>query len=41
MLELLIAILISLGLTIKDGSTAEQLKAENPDAYKKATEIMD
>ena len=41
MIELLIAILIALGCDISSGKTADQLKAENPEAYDKAFIIMD
>jgi hypothetical protein len=41
MIDLLIAILIALGCDISSGKTADQLKAENPEAYDKAFIIMD
>ncbi len=41
MIDLLIAILIALGCNISSGKTADQLKAENPEAYDKALVIMD
>jgi hypothetical protein len=41
MIDLLIAILIALGCDISSGKTADQLKAESPEAYDKAFIIMD
>ena len=41
MIDLLIAILIALGCDISSGKTADQLKAENPEAYDKAFIITD
>jgi hypothetical protein len=41
MIDLLIAILIALGCNISSGKTADQLKAESPEAYDKALIIMD
>ena len=39
MIDLLIAILIALGCS-PTGKTADELKAENPAAYERATEIQ-
>ncbi|MFM7766257.1 MAG: hypothetical protein ACKOGP_10645 [Bacteroidota bacterium] len=41
MIDLFIAILIALGCDISSGKTADQLKAECPEAYDKAFIIMD
>jgi hypothetical protein len=41
MIDLLIAILIALGCNISSGKTADQLKAENSEAYDKALIIID
>ena len=41
MLDLLIAILIALGCTVNSGSTAEEIKAQNPEAYEKAIKIQE
>ncbi|MFZ9943885.1 MAG: hypothetical protein ACO3O0_09765, partial [Bacteroidia bacterium] len=41
MIDLLIAILIALGCDISSGKTADQLKAEDPENYSKAIEIID
>ncbi len=40
MIELLIAILIALGCS-PEGQTADELRAENPDAYYRATQIQE
>ena len=41
MLDLLIAILIALGCNVKDGSTADEIRAENPEAYERALVIQE
>jgi hypothetical protein len=41
MLDLLIAILISLGFSVQSGATAEEIKAKDPVAYEQATKIME
>ncbi len=41
MLELLIAILIALGCSVNSGSTADELRASNPEAYEKAVQIQE
>jgi hypothetical protein len=41
MLELLIAILISLGCIVDKGASAEEIKAKDPVSYQKAQSIAD
>ena len=41
MLNLLIAILIALGCNVKEGSTADEIRAENPEAYERALVIQE
>ncbi|HEX5002206.1 MAG TPA: hypothetical protein VFW78_06900 [Bacteroidia bacterium] len=40
MIDLLIAILLALGVHVDSGSTEEQIKKDNPDAYNKAETII-
>lgn len=40
MIDLLIAILIALGFSVHSGASADELKAQDPVAYEKATTIM-
>jgi hypothetical protein len=41
MIDLLIAILISLGFSVQSGATADEIKAKDPVAYERATKIME
>ena len=41
MLDLLIAILIALGCNVNHGSTTDEIRAENPEAYERALVIQE
>ena len=41
MLNLLIAILIALGCNVSEGSTADEIRTENPEAYERALVIQE